>query len=205
MNCASQLIITTQIEETIEKIEAQCGEDVEIVKIVKAEQFLVDDAKLAVEKAYLASSRQTLIILAAKQFSVVVQNKLLKIIEEPPPNKAFILIAPSKAMILPTVRSRLPITMMHEAQEQAALGLDMQRLDLAAVYAYVQEHKRSDAATVKRLIEAIATEAMRSGIYKIDEEVIALFERAVRLLDIGSVPQFVLTTVLLKLLARKRG
>ena len=204
MNRASQLIITTQIEETIEKIEAQCGEDVEIVKIVKAEQFLVDDAKLAVEKAYLASSKQTLIILAARQFSVVVQNKLLKIIEEPPPNKAFILIAPSKAMILPTVRSRLPITVVNEAQRQAALSLDMRRLDLAAVYTFVQEHKRSDAATVKRLIEAIANEAIRSGIYKIDEEAIVLFERAVRLLDMGSVPRFVLMTVLLKLLARKR-
>jgi len=173
------------------------------VPIVREGNFVVDDAQEAIEKAYLASYERTIIILAAEHFSPVVQNKLLKIIEEPPDKTDFILMLPKKSTVLPTIRSRLPIVVLDEHAEQTVDLPSIQHLDLASVYAFVQANKRTDAATAKVLLEQIATEAIRSGRYDLDTRTLDLFRDSRLALDRGSPPPFVLTGVLLKLLARK--
>ena len=203
MRLTSQVIISSDIDDTVSKLEA-LQQNERFVKIIKEDTFLVDDAKLAIEKAYMASEETTIILLGAKTFSPVVQNKLLKVIEEPPPKKEFILITPSKATILDTIRSRLPIMVLSQEKEEVELALDMKQLSLATVYEFVQEHKRTDAKAMKLIIESISKEAIRSQAYDLDEKTLALFSNAFIALDVGSPPQFVLNTLLLKLLARKK-
>lgn len=203
LTLTSQVIITQDIEETVRQLESLRKEE-RIVKIVKEDTFLVEDAKLAIEKAYMASEELTVIIMAAKIFSPVVQNKLLKVIEEPPAKKAFIMITVSKATILPTIRSRLPIVVLADTKAQEDIGLDLATLSLQSVYDFVQEHKRTDAKMMKPLIERIAKDAMLGGGYDLDEHTLQLFFHAYRALDMGSPPQFVLNALLLKLLARKK-
>ncbi len=204
MRLQSQIIITTKFEETIASLRQLATANEIFVPILREGNFLVDDVKLAIEKAYLASQERTIIILAADNFSEVVQNRLLKVIEEPPPNKEFILLFPSKSIILPTIRSRLPITVLDEVSSVEILGLDMQNLDIRSVYDFVQEHTRINAAKAKVLLEQIATAAMKTQRYTIDETTLNLIRDAVKILDRGSPPTFVLTGVLLKLLARKK-
>jgi len=204
MRLQSQIIITTRIEETVARLKALAEGDEQFVTILREGNFLVEDVKLAIEKAYLASQERTIIILAADNFSEVVQNRLLKVIEEPPPNKEFILLFPSKAIILPTIRSRLPITVLDEVNDTVALQLDIEGLDIRAVYSFVQEHSRISASEARELLEKIAAEAIKSGRYRIDEKSLDLIRDAVKVLDRGSPPAFVLTAVLLKLLARKK-
>jgi DNA polymerase-3 subunit delta' len=199
----SQVIITSDIEGTIAKLEESKTTE-RLIKIVKEDTFLVEDAKLTIEKAYMASEETTVIILAAKTFSPIVQNKLLKVIEEPPPKKEFIIITPSKATILDTIRSRLPITVLSEEREEEVLGLELGQLSLATVYEFIQTHKRTDAKAMKLLVERISKEAIRSQGYDLDETTLTLFSNAFIALDVGSPPQFVLNTLLLKLLARKK-
>ncbi|MDD3591040.1 MAG: DNA polymerase III subunit delta' [Sulfurovum sp.] len=199
----SQVLITPRIEETIKTLEA-LQRDERIVKIVKEDNFLVEDAALAIEKAYLASEETTVIILAARLFSPVVQNKLLKVIEEPPPHKEFILVTPSKATILATIRSRLPVHVLGDTVSHEDLGLDLSQLSLETVYPFVQEHKRTAAAEMKRIVEEISKAAMRSGRFNLDEKTLKLFSDAFMALDMGSPPSFVLNTLLLKLLAKKK-
>jgi DNA polymerase-3 subunit delta' len=206
----SQVIITEHIDETVLKLEALASDE-RFVKIIKRksnddknDSFLVDDAKLAIEKAYMASEERTIIILAAKTFSPVVQNKLLKVIEEPPKNKEFIIISPSKSIILDTIKSRLPVIVLSEAKEEEPLGLDLKQLSLVMVYEFIQVHKRTDAKVMKHLVERISKEAIRSKSYDLDENTLILFSNAFIALDVGSPPQFVLNTLLLKLLARKK-
>ena len=178
MRLLSQVIISTEIENTILKLEKLRDEEsiVEIISpsiasnmtvgdenkpcesfiqriITEKEIFSVDDAKLAIEKAYMASEKTTVIILAAKSFSSVVQNKLLKVLEEPPSKKEFILISPNKATILNTIRSRLPLMVLSEQKNEEALGLNLAQLSLATVYAFVQTHKRTDGKAMKHLVE----------------------------------------------------
>ena len=204
MNLTSQVIISSKIDETIAELEA-LQTNQRIVKILEEQKaFSVDDAKQAIEKAYMASEETTVIILSAKTFSPIVQNKLLKVIEEPPKNKEFILITHSKSTILDTIRSRLPIHVRSEAKEEEVLELDMGQLSLSTVYEFVQTHKRTDAKAMKLLVEAISKEAIHSQKYDLDEKTLTLFSNAFVALDMGSPPQFVLNTLLLKLLARKK-
>ena len=203
MRLTSQVIISSDIDDTVSKLEA-LKQNERFVKIIKEDTFLVEDAKLAIEKAYMASEETTIILLGAKTFSPVVQNKLLKVIEEPPPKKEFILITPSKATILDTIRSRLPIMVLSQEKEEEVLGLDLKQLSLATVYDFVQVHKRTDVKAMKLIIESISKEAIRSQRYYLDEKTLTLFSNAYIALDVGSPAQFVLNTVLLKLLARKK-
>lgn len=229
MRLVSQVIISTQIDNTILALEKLRSNET-IVEIIspsivekinnmqelesgkykihrvttEKEIFSVLDAKLAIEKAYMASEDVTIIILAAKTFSPVVQNKLLKVIEEPPKNKEFILITESKSTILDTIKSRLPVFVLSESKEEKELGLDMKSLSLASVYEFTQMHKRTDVKAMKPLIETVSKEAIRSESYHLDDKTLALFSNAFIALDVGSPPQFVLNTILLKLLARKK-
>ncbi len=205
----SQVIISENIDETILKLEALANNE-RFVKIIKQksnddknDSFLVEDAKMAIEKAYMASEETTIIILAAKTFSPIVQNKLLKVIEEPPKNKEFIIISPSKSTILDTIKSRLPVIVLSEEKEEGPLDLDLKQLSLATVYEFIQTHKRTDAKVMKRLVERISKEAIVSQNYDLDEKTLVLFSNSFVALDVGSPPQFVLNTLLLKLLARK--
>jgi len=200
----SQVIVTSKIEETITTLEAKRNDE-RIVKVLEEDKaFGVDDAKEVIAKAYMASEETTVIILSAKVFSPVVQNKLLKVIEEPPKNKEFILITQSKSTILDTIRSRLPITVLSEDKEEEALGLELTQLSLSLVYEFIQAHKRTNAKEMTVIVERIAKEAMVSGKYNLDEKTLSLFSECFVALDMGSPPQFVLNTLLLKLLARKK-
>jgi len=204
MKLISQVIVSSKIEETIAMLEAQKTTE-RIVKVLEEDKaFGVDDAKEVIAKAYMASEETTVIILSAKVFSPVVQNKLLKVIEEPPKNKEFILITQSKSTILATIRSRLPITVLSEDTEEVDIGLDVTQLSLSSVYDFTQNHKRTNAKEMTILVEHIAKEAMHSKKYNLDEKTLSLFRDCYVALDMGSPPQFVLNTLLLKLLARKK-
>ena len=229
MRLVSQVLITTQIDNTIleleklrshesiieiispsiaEKITSAQGDEPVAYKVhrmpTEKETFSVGDAKTVIEKAYMASEEITIIILAAKTFSPLVQNKLLKVIEEPPKNKEFILVTESKSTVLDTIKSRLPISILSEVKEEKELGLDLKHLSLESVYEFIQTHKRTDAKAMKLLIEEVSKEAIRSEGYDLDEKTLTLFSNTFIALDVGSPPQFVLNTLLLKLLARKK-
>ncbi len=204
MRLQSQIIITAHFEDTLVKLRQLALQGERLIPIFREGNFLVEDVRQAIEKAYLASQEKTIIVLAADQFSEVVQNRLLKIIEEPPPNKEFILLFASKAIILPTIRSRLPVTVIDELSSVSELALDMQKLDIRLVYDFVQEHARISAPKAKGLLEQIGATAIMSRYYEMDERTLDMMRDAVKVLDRGSPPAFVLTAVLLKLLARKK-
>ena len=205
MNTFSQIIITGDFEGTRETIARQCREEgIGFLPIMKEGNFLVQDAELAIEKAYLASAERQVILLGAEHFSEVVQNKLLKVIEEPPPRKDFILLFRRKAEILPTIRSRLPIVQIRGREHEELGELDPESLTIEKVYDFVQSKGRLDAAEAKKIIERVVKAAVASGRYRFDERSLDLFRDSIRALDMGSPPPFVLTGVLLKLLAKKK-
>ena len=203
LSLISQVIITQDIPATVKRLESLATQE-QFVKILKEESFLVEDVKLAIEKAYLASQEQTILLLGAKLFSEVVQNRLLKVIEEPPKNKRFILLTPSKATILPTIRSRLPITVVDDMVADEVLGLELSTLSLETLYAFVQTHKRTDSTTMKRIVEQIVKSALYSQKYHLSAQTLQLCSDSFEALDRGSPPQFVLTALLLKLLTQQK-
>lgn len=229
MTLTSQVLITSQLENTLLALESlrQDEQMIEVYSSAFAKKFLegkedeachpkihrimgekqsftLSEARAVVEKAYFASDEKTVIILVAETFSVDVQNSLLKIIEEPPKNKFFIFLTESKSAILPTIKSRLPVTILLDKKEEEALGLDLSQLSLTLVYEFTQTHKRTDTKKMKGIVEAIVKEAISSQIFNLDEKTLTLFAQTIKALDMGSPPTFVLNTLLLKLLAKKK-
>ena len=209
MNLASGIIITHQAQAILNELELK--RTTEIFTIIKSEddkgkpkEFLVEHAQKAIEKAYVASENLNYIILVAPKFSDIAQNRLLKIIEEPPKNKAFIIITESKSALLDTIQSRLPVTVLHDSSSEEELSLNLENLNLARVYEFVQEHSRISAVECKVLVEKISLGAMKSQKYNLDESTLKLFSDCIKALDMGSPTMFILNTLLLKLLARKK-
>ena len=204
MKLISQVIVTSSIDETVTMLDKLCISE-RMVKIIEEDKsFSVEDAKIAIEKAYMASEEITVIVLGAKIFSPIVQNKLLKVIEEPPKNTEFILVTYSKSTILDTIKSRLPIVIRLNDKVEDDLGLNLKQLSLSTVYEFIQTHKRTNTKEMSIIIERIAKESMNSLAFDLDEKTLSLFSNCTMALDMGSPPQFVLNALLLKLLARKK-
>lgn len=209
MNLASGIIITQNSEMILAELEAQ--KSTELFTLIRSEddkgkpkEFLVEHAQEAIAKAYVASENLNYIILIAPKFSDIAQNRLLKVLEEPPKNKAFIIITESKSALLDTIQSRLPVSILHDKNSEVTLSLDIENLNLAKVYEFVQEHSRISSSECQVLVEKIALHAMKSGKYHLDESTLKLFSNAIQALDMGSPTTFILNTLLLKLLAKKK-
>ncbi len=209
MQLASGIIITHEADVVLSKLEAKrTTETFTIIRSEddkgKAKEFLVEHAQLAINKAYIASENLNYIILIAPKFSDVSQNRLLKILEEPPKNKAFIIITQSKSALLDTIQSRMPVSVLNESIEETSFSLDLVNLNLAKVYEFTQKHSRLSSNECKILIEKISLRAIKSQKYDLDEQTLKVFSDCIKALDVGSPTTFVLNTLLLKLLAKKQ-
>jgi DNA polymerase-3 subunit delta' len=209
MRLASGIIITQQSEDVIAQLESQ--RTTELFTFIsnrddkgKIKEFLVEQAQEAISKAYIASENLNYIILVAPRFSDLAQNRLLKLLEEPPRNKAFILITESKSALLDTIQSRMPITILHDSQEEKAFNLDIANLNIAKVYEFAQENSRISTVECKEIVEKIALNAMKSGKFNLDKSTLDMFSNAIKALEVGSPTSFILNGLLLKLLGKKR-
>lgn len=199
MKLESQVIISDDRDKTIVALENLVVDET-IVKIIQEDNFLVDDVKEAISKAYMTSENRTIIILSAKSFSDIVQNRLLKVLEEPPKNKEFILITQNKSTILETIRSRLAIYTYRYDKEKIDIELDIEMLSLALVYMFVQKHKRTSNKEAQVLVQEISKKAISSERFDIDHRTLEIFSKAFIALDLGSPTPFVLSTLLIRLL-----
>jgi len=209
MRLSSGIIITQQSEEIIAQLELERTS--ELFTFIsnrddkgKIKEFLVEQAQEAIAKAYIASEELNYIILIAPRFSEIAQNRLLKLLEEPPRNKAFILITESKSALLDTILSRMPVTILHDSEEQKHFGLDLENLNLAKVYEFIQENSRLSTVECKELVEKISLGAMKSGKFNLDKSTLNIFSDSIKALEVGSPSSFILSGVLLKLLSKKR-
>ena len=204
MLLSSGLIITQNPTEVLATLEQE--KSIEEFTIINSQEkeFLVEHAQEVIAKAFVASDVINYIILIAPRFSVLAQNRLLKIIEEPPKNKEFILITKSKSSILDTIKSRMPVRVLHDSIEEEFFSLDITNLNLAKVYEFVQDNARISTMECKLLVEKISMGAIKSGKYNLDSSTLKLFSDSIQALEVGSPTSFILNTILLKLLANKR-
>ena len=93
-------------------------------------KFLVDDAELLTEECYLMpveSNKKVLIVTDFAEANVASQNKLLKLLEEPPYGVVFLLGATSAFPVLPTILSRVEKLEIPPFKETEIVGA-LQRL-----------------------------------------------------------------------------
>jgi DNA polymerase-3 subunit delta' len=205
MELFSQIIITSKFEESLREIERRAlEEDSKLISMVKDGNFLVSDVESIMERVYLSSRKREIIVLGAKSFSEIVQNKLLKILEEPPKDKIFILFFTSRASILKTIQSRVPIVRFDRVDKSAVEIPDIENLTLEECYSFIQRHKKRPLYDIKLIVQKVVTTAINSKRYRFDSEALNLFQSSIKAIEYGSVGSFILSAVLLKLLESKK-
>ncbi len=196
---SSHIIITDQVEEEIDGIKQRLYPS-RIVPFYK-DDFLIDDAKEVIREAYIAEEHVKYIILAAKLFNEASQNSLLKLLEEPPRNIEFIIITESKAALLPTVRSRMPLISRKNQKEALQLDISLKKLDLNVLFDFVKLHERTSKHEAKELIEALYHKAMEEQIM-LDAKQLESFETAYKLIGLNARMNSVLSMLLMKFIRR---
>jgi DNA polymerase-3 subunit delta' len=164
------------------------------------EDFKIEDAKEVISEAYKSESQTKTLILGAKSFTIPAQNSLLKILEEPPPNIAFILLAPNKSTFLPTVRSRLSITQERSEKKYDPISLSLRTLDLSSMFSWVKEHEKFKKHEAKELIENLFHHAAHVEGLVLTTVQIEGFDKAFRLIELNARIQSVLVMILMNFL-----
>lgn len=198
------ILITHEIEERVREIETSRHPH-RCVTFIR-DDFKIEDAKEVISEAYKSEESIKTLILGAKTFTVPAQNALLKILEEPPRNIVFILLAPNKSTFLPTVRSRLVLKQEHTHHEYEPLSLSLKNLDLSGLFSFVKEHDRLKKHEAKALIEQLMHQAVHIEKLSLSTVQLEGFEKALRLIELNSRFQSVLVMVLMNFLREvKRG
>jgi len=168
------------------------------------DEFLLEDAKKVVKEAYIAEMQPKILVLIAKGYRVEAQNSLLKILEEPPRNIIFILIAPTKTVFLPTIRSRMNLKEFKVEKEVKHTGLNLKNLCEKDIYEFVQANSRISRTELKDTIQAIVSEAVLEHSISFTEQELTHFGSLLELAQLNSRPQNMLFTLLLTIMMRKR-
>lgn len=198
------ILITAEMEERAKEIE-ESRHPLRCITFMR-DDFKIEDAKEVIAEAYRSEENTKTLILGAKSFTVPAQNALLKILEEPPRNIAFILLAPNKSTFLPTVRSRLSLKQEHQKLTHETLPITLKTLDLAGLFTFVKEHDRLKKHEAKALIEQLMHQAIHVEKLSLTAVQLEGFEKALRLIELNSRFQSVLVMVLMNFLKEiKRG
>jgi DNA polymerase-3 subunit delta' len=192
------ILITEHFEEKSLEIE----QDILPLRCVRfiREDFKIEDAKEVISEAYKSESQTKTLILGAKSFTIPAQNALLKILEEPPSNIEFILLAPNKSTFLPTVRSRLSLKQEHRQPHHEPISLSLRTLDLSSMFLWVKEHEKFKKHEAKELIEHLFYHAVHVEGIALTSVQIEGFDKAFRLIELNARLQSVLVMILMNFL-----
>ena len=191
----SYILISNNIEEEFLKIKEQFKEN-RVVGFIE-DDFKIENAKAVIDEAYISDSQLKYLVLGANSFNTISQNSLLKILEEPPKNIAFIIISPTKSNLLQTVRSRLPIKIGSTTVDKIVFNISLSKVDYKDIFSFLKENSRVKKSTAKNLVEAIYRRATLEDMLILTTQQLEIFDKAYRLLELNSRPQTVLAMILM--------
>ncbi len=147
-------------------------------------EFKIDDAREVIAQSHMASAQTKTLILCAPKYRIEAQNALLKILEEPPIKTKFILIAPSKNAILPTIISRLRTTIHKDSKKLPDFELNVNNLSLAVIYEFLQQCDKQNKSVyeVKEHIQSLLF-ALHAARIRLKERDLKAFDNAIKQAD----------------------
>ncbi|MBU1216796.1 DNA polymerase III subunit delta' [bacterium] len=197
----SHILISSEIEHEVERLKGELH-GFRIVTFVE-DEFKIENAKAVVAEAYISESQTKYIILASKNFNIVSQNSLLKVLEEPPRNIEFIIISPTKSNLLPTVRSRLPILQGKKTQREISININLAKTDYKEIFEFLKENARVSKSRAQELVEELYYRATVIDTLALTSLQLENFDRAYRLLELNSRPISVLAMILMSFTREK--
>jgi DNA polymerase-3 subunit delta' len=198
----SHIIISAHFDMELKELRSRFKSH-RVVSFIK-DDFLLDDAKAPVSEAFVSESTTKYIVLAGKSFRHEAQNSLLKVLEEPPVHLEFIIIAPNKSVLLPTIRSRLP--MVQKIKEHSAVSVDIKlgSLDIREIFDFVKSNDRLAKHDAKALIEGLFYQATVVEKLVLTSSQLKAFDNSYRLLNVNGRLQTLLLALLMQFLPKKK-
>lgn len=199
----SHILISTNIEAEFERLKEELKPS-RVVGFIE-DEFKIEHAKAVVAESYISESEIKYLILGANNFNAVSQNSLLKALEEPPRNIEFIIISPTKANLLPTVRSRMPIFKGETHHYIQEISLNLAKIEYAEFFEFLKTNARAKKSEAKDLIEALYHRATVIDKLILTTSQLENFDRAYRLLELNSRPQSVLAMIIMSFVGEKNA
>lgn len=200
----SHILVCSDIDKAYEYVQEKYSEFRICPFLKEKDDFLLEDAKKVVKEAYIAEMKPKILLLGAKGYRVETQNSLLKILEEPPRNIIFILIAPTKTVFLPTIRSRMGLEELKIEKQIIHTSLNLKNLCEKDIYEFVQANSRISRVELKDTIQAIVSEAVLEHSISFTQQELTHFGTLLELAQLNSRPQNMLFTLLISIMKRKR-
>ena len=206
MQRISQIILTNDYANLKENLIGEFG--IKNLRFFENDDFKVEDAKAVISEAYIAENSQKFIVIKAEKFGDEAQNSLLKILEEPPRNMVFFIVANSKNLLLPTIRSRLMSTNLLAKKEVPKTGINWLKLNLKQSVEFVdskialERTGEFDKFRLKELICQITKECLEQGV-KFSEFELSYINKLVVLCELNAKSHAVLLPLLLMISGKK--
>jgi len=199
----AKIVTCADVDYAKDKILSQI--DSKLTKVYLSDEFKVDDAKMVMKEAYIAEEKTKHLIIVAGTYRMEAQNALLKLLEEPPRNIVFVLIAKSKTALLPTIRSRMQIETLFFEKEPFMLEIDIAKMELEDIFNFLKKNKNSSKILLKETIQALLKVSLVDAKIKLRDSELTLFDKSLVLAELNTRPQTILSTLLLMIYhARKR-
>lgn len=203
MGFTSKILITSDFESVREQMIRDFGEkNLRFIPKIAAVDFLMEDARAVERESYIAENAEKIIVIMASAFRGEAQNFLLKLFEEPPKNVKFLLVCPSKNLLLPTVRSRFIIENAVQKKQRNALNLDLAGLDLKKMLEFLQANEGLDKVALQELVANLALQSAKT--HALNEKELEFFYEAYELARLNSKAGVLLATLLLNLYESKK-
>lgn len=153
------------------------------------------------KKAISQKLKKKIIVLMADSYRIEAQNFLLKLLEEPPKNIKFLIVIPSKNLLLPTIKSRLICEKRKVEKEVKKLDLDLKRMDLRMLFDFLQKNENLDKNELMDQIALLAKECVKYKDFNAEE--LEFFYESYELAKLNSKSGVLLATLLLNYYTKK--
>ncbi|QKF64889.1 DNA polymerase III subunit delta' [Campylobacter corcagiensis] len=171
-------------------------------KFYENSEILIDDARSAIDEAYIAENSLKTIVLMGQKFRTEAQNALLLVLEDSPKNIEFILVGGSKSLFLPTIRSRLAIINRLEKVEIPKIDLNFKKLTLHDINTFLKEkvalEKKGDLSKEEllNLVHSVVKTSILQGV-KFNTSELEYINKLFVLANLNTKARAILTPLLL--------
>jgi DNA polymerase-3 subunit delta' len=196
----SQILVTKLTPELKEQIQHELSE-FEIFWFQK-EKILLDDVKIISDEVFISTGSEKYIIIETNEIATITQNALLKMFEEPPSNVYFLIIVPSKSILLSTIRSRFPIFELKNREEfNSPVPIPkLENFRLQDLKAFLKDVSKINHDVAIKIIEEIFIQNKQNFHFQSDD--FKRLQKAIQLLNLNSNLEQIFTMFLLPIILR---
>lgn len=170
----------------------------------KKGEFKIKHAREAIDESCIAESTLKTIILAGEKFNIEAQNALLKVLEEPPQNVKFILIAKHKNGILPTILSRLLVENKKKKAQIPHFPLSVENLGFGEIVEFVEGFGFQSKQEDSRILLVSLLNATKQANFALSQRELECFDKAMMEIETYEQPKYIFLKLLLMLRNHRR-